>query len=340
MTALKQYQRLESTGLWRDDPQDQRREVLVRFGEATLVLSDPKSEVALSHWSLPAVERLNPGVRPAVYSPGADALETLEIDDDGMIAALEVVHNAVAATVPRPGRLRGAILGGVTALILAMGVFWVPGALLSHTAAVIPAAKRAELGQRALDDVVRLTGAPCAKQDGLRALAALSEGVFGPADTPILYVLRQGLTDVRHLPGGVILLSSDLIEKAEGPEVAAGAAIVAGQRALAEDPMLPLLRHAGLIATFRLLTTGDLPPASLQGYGEVLLKTAPEAPPAAALLAAFEAAQVPATPYAATLDPATPPAAVLIAGDPFKGLSPSPLIPDGDWVALQQICTP
>lgn len=85
MTALKQYERLESIGLWRDDPEAQRREVLVRFGEATLVLSDPRSEVALSHWSLPAVERRNPGVLPALYAPGDDALETLEIDDTDMI---------------------------------------------------------------------------------------------------------------------------------------------------------------------------------------------------------------------------------------------------------------
>jgi len=340
MTALKQYQRLESTGLWRDDPQDQRREVLVRFGEATLVLSDPKSEVALSHWSLPAVARLNPGALPAIYSPGPDALETLEIDDAGMIAALEFVHNAVAATVPRPGRLRGVILGSLTALVLGLGVFWVPGALISHTASVIPAAKRAELGQRALDNVVRLTGAPCARQDGLRALAGLSERVFGPADTPILYVLRQGLTGVRPLPGGVILLSGDLIEKAEGPEVAAGAALVAGQRALVEDPILPLLRHAGLIATFRLLTTGDLPQTALLGYGEVLLQAAPAPLPASTTLAAFEAAGVPATPYALTIDRTGPEARILTEGDPFKGLSPSPLIPDGDWVALQQICSP
>jgi hypothetical protein len=340
MTALKQYQRLESTGLWRDDPEDQRREVLVRFGEATLVMSDPKSEVALSHWSLPAVSRLNPGELPAKYSPGPDALETLEIDDQDMITALEVVHNAVASTEPRPGRLRGVFLGSMTVLVLGLGVFWVPGALISHTATVIPAAKRAELGQRALDDVVRLTGAPCARQDGLRALAGLSERIFGPADTPILYVLSQGLAGVSPLPGGVILLSGGLIEKAEGPEVAAGAALMAAERARAEDPILPLLRHAGLVATFQLLTTGDLPEKALQGYGEVLLSAPPKPLPAAATLAAFQAAQVPATPFAQTLDQTTTEARLLIEGDPFKGLSPSPLIADGDWVALQQICTP
>ncbi len=69
MTALKKYQKLESTGLWRESARGQRREVIVNFGEASLVLSDPRSENALSHWSLPAVERLNPGEMPATLRP-------------------------------------------------------------------------------------------------------------------------------------------------------------------------------------------------------------------------------------------------------------------------------
>src|SRR5690606_10694329 len=89
MTALTKYQKLECTGLWRDAPDAQRREVVVNFGEASLTMSDPRSELALSHWSLPAVERMNPGEMPALYAPGPEADETLELDDPDMIAALE-----------------------------------------------------------------------------------------------------------------------------------------------------------------------------------------------------------------------------------------------------------
>ncbi len=63
MTALTKYARLETTGLWRETPDGQRREVIVRMGDATLMLTDPKSETVLSHWSLPAVRRQNPGKR-------------------------------------------------------------------------------------------------------------------------------------------------------------------------------------------------------------------------------------------------------------------------------------
>ncbi|MFM7333017.1 MAG: hypothetical protein ACKO1H_01170 [Tabrizicola sp.] len=193
MTALKKYQRLECGGLWRETPQDQRREVLVRFGDATLVLSDPKSGTAISHWSLPAIERINKGEDPPIFAPGTDASESLELTDPEMIAALGAVHHAVQAATARPGRLRGVLLGGATLAILAIAVIWLPGALVRHTASVVPPAQRADLGQRALDDLARVTGANCNNQLGLQALASLSERVFGPLDTPILYVMPEGV---------------------------------------------------------------------------------------------------------------------------------------------------
>ena len=56
MTALQKYERLEATGLWRETPDGQRREVVVSIGDATLVISD-LNDTALTHWSLAAVER-------------------------------------------------------------------------------------------------------------------------------------------------------------------------------------------------------------------------------------------------------------------------------------------
>lgn len=339
MTALTQYERLESIGLWRDDPEAQRREVLVRFGEATLVLSDPRSEIPLSHWSLPAVERRNPGVLPALYAPGADALETLEIEDPDMIVALEKVRGAVVAAIARPGRLRGAVLGGLMLTVVALGVFWVPDALIAHTASVVPASQRAEIGQMALDDLVRLTGAPCDNQQGLRALASLSERVFGPLDTPILYVVRDGVPLGLHLPGDVIVLSNTLIRNADGPEALAGVALAEGQRRTLQDPMIPLLTHAGLRATFQLLTTGELLPAAVEGYGETVLRATPAPLSDEPLLAAFKAAQIPSSAYGYAVDPTGESSLTLIEADPYRGLSPTPLIPDGDWVALQGLCS-
>ncbi|MFN6924686.1 MAG: hypothetical protein ACK4P8_03475 [Tabrizicola sp.] len=338
MTALKKYQRLECSGLWRETPHDQRREVLVRFGEATLILSDPKSGEAISHWSLPAVIRINRGEEPPVFAPGMESAESLELTEPYMIAALDTVRAAVTAAVPRPGRLRGLILGGLALLVVGLGLFWLPGALIGHTASVLPPAQRAQIGQRVLDDLSRVTGAPCDNQLGLEALARLAGRVFGPVDTPILYVMPEGVDQPLHLPGDVIILPRRLMEQADGPEAAAGAALVEGLRARAADPMVPLLEYAGLRATFQLLTTADLPDTAIKGYGEAALRAEPVRLSDDELIRAFEAAQIPATPYALAVDPDGSITGGLAAGDPYKGLSPAPLIPDESWVALQGIC--
>ncbi|MBD3765743.1 MAG: hypothetical protein IE927_13730, partial [Rhodobacterales bacterium] len=166
MTALKKYQKLESPGLWRDTPEAQRREVVVAFGEASLILTDPRSGTALAHWSLPAVVRLNPGIAPALYAPGAEATETLEIDDPTMSGAIETVRSVIEAARPHPGRLRGRLGLAGAAVLAALAVFWLPGALIRSTAAILPPAARAEIGRMALADVMRIAGTPCSGAAG------------------------------------------------------------------------------------------------------------------------------------------------------------------------------
>ncbi len=338
MTALKKYQRLECFGLWRQTPHDQRREVHIRLGDATLILIDPKSGTALSHWSLPAIEQLNKGTWPPVFAPGLESGESLELDDSDMVAALETVQSAVRAAVARPGRLRKLILAGMALALVGGGVLWLPGALVAHTASVLPPAQRAEIGQRALDDLASVTGAACNNPLGLRALAQLSERVFGPVDTPILYVMPEGVDRPIHLPGDMIILPRRLIESADGPEAVAGAALVEILRAKTHDPILPLLGYVGLGATFKMLTTAELPDTALVGYGEELLRAEPEALETALILEAFESTQIPATPYALAVNPGDAALQALADSDPYKGLSPSPLVSDEDWVALQGIC--
>ncbi len=338
MTALTKYQRLESPGLWRETPDAQRREVVVGFREATLVLSDPRTETALSHWSLPAIERLNPGATPALYAPAPDTTETLEIDDPDMIAAMDTVRGVLARRRPRPGRLRGAVLAASVMAVAGFALFWLPGALVNHTASVLPDATRRAIGQAALADVIRVSGVPCTSPLGQRALTKLSERLFR-GQPPQLLVLRDAPVQSAHLPGGAILLARPLIENADGPDAAAGFALAERLHASARDPMIPILHHAGITATFRLLTSGALPDGALTGYGEVLLRR-PTAPlQDAQLLQAFATAEVSASPYAYALDPSGEATLALIEGDPFAAGSPNPLLDDADWVSLQAICS-
>jgi hypothetical protein len=328
MTALNKYQRLECGGLWRDHPDAQRREVVVSFGDTSLVLKDPRSDVPLAHWSLPAILRENPGHLPAIYTPGDDATESLELSDPDMIAALETVHRAVVQALPKPGRLRLYILLGLSTAIAAGAVFWLPGALRNHTASVVPATARADIGLAALDDLSRLTGGPCANRPGQVVLAGLSERLFGPQDTPILLVMRDAVTQPMHLPGGIILLPQSLLQTSA--EAIAGAALAEAERAVQSDPLLPVLERAGLRATLALFTTGALPDTALAGYGEGFLRT-PITPLADdLLLARMKGAGVPSTPFAYAQDATGTATLGLIEADPFRAQAPPPQPPSGN----------
>ncbi len=338
MTALKKYQRLESRGLWRDTPDAQRREVVVNFGEASLILSDPRTDVALSHWSLPAVERINPGQTPAIYAPGPDAPETLELDDPEMIAALEKVRGALAFARARPGRVRLAVLLGSVALVVGLTAWVGPKQLVDQTAQMVPEGARVRIGQAALADLARITGQPCSAAAGPGALDRLALRLFGDGVGWTLRILPDGVPGAAQVPGHLILLNRTLVEGETGPEALAGFALAETLRAAQADPLEPLLAHAGLRATVGLMTTGTLDSNAIAGYGEALLREPVLPLEDTALLAAFEAAGVPSSPYAYALDRTGEKTLTLIEADPFQGKAPKPLMADADWAALQAIC--
>ena len=126
-TALTDYARLESGGLWRPDPEAQRREVILSIGESTLTIAD-SNDTALAHWFLPAVERANPGKLPAVFYPDGDSGETLELAEDEaqMIEAIEKLRAAIDRGKPHPGRLRWLVSLAVVAAVAALVLLDVP----------------------------------------------------------------------------------------------------------------------------------------------------------------------------------------------------------------------
>lgn len=340
MTALAQYQRLEATGTWRPGPKAQRRDVIVSFGDATLVLSDPRSEVPLSHWSLPAVARLNPGRLPALYAPdaGAPEDEQLEIADELMIGAIERVHHAIAQARPHPGRLRGGLMLTIAALIAGAAALWLPDATLRHAARIAPPAQRAEIGRQVLAELVRVVGAPCRRPAADVVLDRLAPRVLPRGGR--LAVLPQPFSRARPLPGGLVVIGPDLLRPGEeGQWVAVGHILAAAEAAAEDDPLLSALRHAGFAATARLLTTGTLPGDSLGGYAEALLSAPPPRPEDEPLLARFAAAGVPSEPYARDLDPSGEATLGLIEADPFRTRLPDTMVltPE-EWTALTGIC--
>ncbi|TDT76980.1 hypothetical protein BDE40_0254 [Litoreibacter halocynthiae] len=336
MTALKEYDRLESTGIWRESPDAQRRDVLISFGDATLIIRD-KTDTALAHWSLPAIERLNPGARPALFRPGPDAGEELELEDGTLIDAIEKVRRTVARRRPHRGRLRLYIFTGLVAAIGALGFFWLPGALVRHTVTVVPESKRLAIGTALLGHMTRLTGDTCRSNLGTAALARLKARVLGDGLRKA-YVVPSGPEGSLSLPGGLLLLNRTVVEDHDAADVAAGYMLAASEQARMVDPMELLLKEAGGAATLHLLTSGQIEDDVLRDYAETLLSTEPPALNTDVLLDRFATAKVAASPYAYAVDVTGESTIDLIEADPYRGIEAPRLISDGDWISLQEIC--
>jgi hypothetical protein len=335
MTALTKYDRLEATGLWRPDPDGQRREVIVSIGNATVIISDMNDQ-AITHWSIAAIERSNPDEIPALYHPDGDAGETLELPEHEveMVAAIESLRRAIAKTRPRPGRLRWLGMGVSVAAVAALVLFWLPGAMRDNTLRVVPQVKREALGVALIERMQRVTGPMCNDAAGLRALRRLGARL----ETPKLAVVPALGRPALHLPGGVIVLDRSVFEDWEEPDVAAGFILAQLALQVERDPLAQLLDVAGPWENFRLLTTGDVSEKALDAYAEHLMSTPANRPDSANLLALFEAADVPAAPYARARDITGESVLDLIEGDPMKGVATDPLLPDSAWLRLQGLC--
>ncbi|MGC3939226.1 hypothetical protein ACOTTU_15590 [Roseobacter sp. EG26] len=335
MTALKKYARLEASGLWRLSPDDQRREVIVSIGDATLIISDMQDR-AITHWSLAAVQRANPGKRPAIFYPDGDPNETLELGtgEAQMIDAIEKLRRAVERARPKPGRLRWLGMTLSIAAVLAVAVFWVPQALINHTLSVVPSVKRAEIGKALLSRIERMTGASCSEPAGVRALSTMRARLG--ADKLVL--LPGTVMTSLHLPGGYILLNRSLVEDFEEPDVIAGYAMVEQSLSRANDPLRQLLDVSGTWASFQLLTTGKINGELLDSYAEFLLTQKTKPPSPEGLLPVFAMAELRSTPYAYARDITGETVLPLIEADPMRGGSPKSLLSDADWLRLQNIC--
>ena len=333
MTVLAKYQRLEAQAIWHPEPDAQRRDVIISIGKATLTVSS-ENGTALTHWSLPAITRMNPGATPAIYAPGPDVPETVEVADDEMVGAIEQVLDAVRRGGQEPGNLRSTAMALIALAAIGVLVFWVPGAITRYTASLVPEASKTAIGAGLLTEMQRVTGAPCAEPIGAKALATLESRLFPDGNTTLV-VVPSAVSETAELPGGAILIGHTLVEDFESPEVLAGFLMVADARRARTDPLKGLLEAAGLRASLSLLTTARLPDRALPRMAEWLAAKKAERVADKALISRMGSAAVDSAPYAYARDISGAKTAALIAAS--QPTSP-PLLSDGEWIALQGIC--
>jgi hypothetical protein len=333
LTVLAEYQRLEAEGVWRPAAEGQRRDVIVAIGEATVTIAAPNG-TALTHWSLPAMRRLNPGEPRALYAPGEDAPETLEISDGEMVAAIDRVLSSIrrrpsGALWARRG-LALVLFGGLAAL----AVLWLPGAITAYTASLVPREAREQIGAALLEETVRVTGAPCTSPAGDMALQRLTERMF-PTGGTRLVVLPSALAGTAHLPGGLILVSHTLVEDHETPDVLAGYLVAEMVRRRARDPLARLLAAVPFRASLALLSTGKLRQQDLQRMAEWLVAAPADPVAAEALFGPIAEAGVAPEADARALATPVAPTGPLAKAVPAEV---RPVLEDTDWIALQRIC--
>lgn len=339
MTALEKYARLEGSGVWREGPDEQRRNVAVSLGDASLMIADSRSGVILSHWSLPAVQHINRGHKPAIYAPSdtSDG-ETLELDDAILIEALETVH---AALSPRqPFRKMRIVLAVGTIALIAGVASWLPQVLVDRTAVSVPPAMRQQIGRDALDSLTfsATTERICTDPEGRQALATLRNRVLG-SGWRVSVVTGVQEFERAHLPGQLMVLGQDLIERLDSAEALAGWMLAEVLASEAHDPLLDALHFVGIRATFTLMTTGTLPDIALLGYAERRFRDVAPLPDADALGTRLDQLGLSPTAFALSLPEDADELAEALADRPSEfGRQYQRLLSDGEWLTLQEIC--
>lgn len=343
LTALDKYIRLEAAGRWREAPGDAWREVLVSFGNATLVLSSFDEE-PLTHWSLAATERIVHEEGLAVYAPDAGTDEVLEVRDADMIEAIAEVSQIARVrprTAPRPRRLRKLVFPAVVIVALVVAAVLGPDALRARAYALVTA-EQAEVISNRIRTALNLP--VCATPEGRRSMRRLIQRVAPSARAEVVVwdnapssQPNASVPPAVTLPDGSVLLSRRLVERTSTAETVAGwlALATAGGRGASAlkgwtDGMDPF-------AALRFLTSGTVNRTDITRMArltrEVSHAPAPESITTA--LAALAAAGIDPQPLLRDLATRFPDLALpqVPAGET------TPALPrDADWVALQNIC--
>jgi phage tail protein X len=333
MTALIQYARLETTGLWRAEAGTEAQEVGVSFRDATLILAD-RAGRPLAHWSLAAVERRRDAEDGAVFAPGPDASESLTLTDPEMIAAIETVRRAIDQSGPRAGRLRLWTRLVAVGVVLAGLAIWLPDALARQALTALPPAAASQIGATLLGHLQSTTGAACRAAPGLAALDVMA-GRLLPLGIRQIVILPDGPGHPVMLPGGIVALPAADLRRATAPAALAGLAAAAGQ---GPDPLPELIETGGLSAALGILTTGTLPDGAYAALAAALLAAPAPVPDDDQLIAAFRALDLPLAPYAALRDPMGESVLGLIEADALLPPDAAPILSAREWEELRAIC--
>lgn len=371
MTALKRYDLLEAEGRYFDGKSAAPREVVVKFGDASLMILD-MNDMPITHWPLATLRDLGTAGPGLSLMPDFGSDERLSISDDDMIEAIRTICPKLNEGEAVGGRrwMRVASWAGLALGSVYLIIFHLLPAISDQLAELIPPEAEAAMGEQMVDEFAKILSGfeePrfCSTPDGdsaLNKMVARAEAVSDPHLPLTVQVLDHEMVNAFALPGGQIVLFRGLIDKADSPEEVAGVLAHEIGHVVNRDPTRIALRSAGSAGLLGLLL-GDFTGATVTvALSEALLRSGYQREAEAAAddfaNAALGAQGLPTKPFAGFFlklkedvgerpnflthlashpdlggraDKAT--AADQVGEQPF-----TPALNDQDWVALQEIC--
>lgn len=337
MTAKEQFVRLESPGRWYRTPRDAGRDVVVHLGDTSVTLIS-KNDVALAHWSIAGIRRLEVRGRPPRYGPDAGGPEFVEISDKTMVEALD---RELAPSDKGPERVRRPIGRWIAAAAafaaVAAAAQSFPDWASRLAASFFKPSERAEIGEQVAGYVAAEFGESCESRQATASLRKLSARLFPGERGGISVISGLGVPSA-HLPGGLVLVDRDLVVGQDSPEVLAGYVLMERTIMALNDPLARLIREAGTGATFGVIFGRRIPDTEMRIHAaSVPYRPRPHFPEEE-LLERFRNAGFPSTPFALSLQGEDGLSEAIAAGNPLEGGIYSPLLSDGEWLGLQAAC--
>ena len=337
MSSNAKFLRLEAPGYWRQNVDKPGRHVVVHLGDTTITLIS-KSNVALGHWSLHGIRRIDGGGSPAIYAVDSGEAEVVEISDETMINAIEQWQEEEAAA-PQKIKLpvRGIMAAVLFLIAIAAAAHFVPREGPRLAASFVTPSNRAEIGERLFETLKPGFTRHCESQGGAAALQQLAARLY-PGERGEIRIV-DGLEAVSvHLPGGMVIIDKGLLMRHDGPEAVAGHVLLERLIMIENDPIARLIDSAGLSAVPNVVLGNSVDDESLLDFFSAV-QAGPRPPVALEeLLERFRTAGFPSTPFGLTFEGDREVANAAVESDPFKDATYRPLLSDGDWIRLQGIC--
>jgi predicted Zn-dependent protease len=254
------------TAYYYDGRTANRETVTVVVGARGLDVS--RADGTLVHWPFDGLRQTQGafGNEQLRLEFGADPVEALLVDEDGLPEAIRAVApNAIQRVRPRQSTMK-VVATSVGALLVGGGVYiWGAPIMTDWMAPKVPVAWEVSLGQsvvRRLAPSGRLCGDSVAHADLRRVVDRLLAAAPVSPYTFHLSVVRDSAVNAFAAPGGFIVLHSGLLAAAETPEQLAAVLAHELQHVLNRHSTRAVIREAPLRLALATLSGGGIETAA------------------------------------------------------------------------------